>query len=82
MKEIFELLQFKDPVSAAKMTVYINNEETTIFLGIDASEEESFILFHNVKVIPASSPGRSPPSVHCMVLARPPPWSPSNMETY
>ncbi len=56
MKEIFELLLLaKDnPASAEKMAARINNESTTIFIGIDLADPENLILFHNLEVIPAS----------------------------
>ena len=39
MKEIFELLPTKDPISEEQMAACVNNEETTTFLGINASEQ-------------------------------------------
>ena len=45
MREIFELLPTtKGPCSEEKMTACINDEETTVFLGIGASDEQSSIL--------------------------------------
>jgi len=63
MKEIFELIltaSKANPHSAEKMAACVNNEETTIFLGIDAAEPENFILFHNIEVIPASRHQKKP----------------------
>jgi hypothetical protein len=55
MKEIFELLlqASANPLSADKMAACVNNENTTIFMGIDAADPDDFILFHNLEVISA-----------------------------
>ena len=42
------------------MAARINNQETTIFLGIDASNEASFILLHDVAVVPAPHHQKEP----------------------
>ena len=56
MKEIFELLLLHSasPLSADKMAACVNNEPTTMFLGIDAADPDNFVMFHNLEVIPAS----------------------------
>ena len=63
MKEIFELLLTatkENPLSAKKMAACVNNEESTIFLGIDTAKPKNFILFHNLEVIPASRHQKEP----------------------
>jgi hypothetical protein len=59
MTEIISLLPTDAACDESKMAALINNEETTIFLGLDDSYE-SLILLHNLEIVPSSRLQKTP----------------------
>jgi hypothetical protein len=58
--EIINLIPTDDPCDESKMAaLIINEEETTIFLGLNASGE-SILLLHNLEVLPSARLQKKP----------------------
>jgi hypothetical protein len=53
MEDIVNLLSSIKSCSEAQAAALVNNEETIVFIGLDASKE-NFFLVHNLEVIPSS----------------------------
>jgi hypothetical protein len=67
MAEILNLIPTDDPCDESKMSALVNNEDTAIFLGLDASGK-SILLLHNLEVLPSSRLQKKP---NIRVLHRP-----------
>jgi hypothetical protein len=60
MGTIINLIAFPELAEEAKMATLINNEETTIFLALDAASKENFILLHNLEILPKTRHQKKP----------------------
>jgi hypothetical protein len=59
MADIISLFPTEKSCDEATLAAAVNNEETTIFLGLDASKE-NFFLVHNLEVLPKSRHQKKP----------------------
>jgi hypothetical protein len=59
MADIISLFPTEKSCDEAQLAAAVHNEETTIFLGLDASKED-FFLAHNLEVLPKSRHQKKP----------------------